>query len=310
MTSPAYPPPSRRSATLFAVGSILLWCWSGVCFARGGRLLGPGVYLTFMTAVGAATIVTLQFLRRRPLADLVLLPLPVVISGFFGVAVYTLMLALAFGIADQADLGQVNLLNYLWPIWIVILSLFLLGEKRGRGATAGGVVLGFAGVAAARGLEELGRFPLDWRPHILALLGGFLWALYCVLLRRWRVPEEKGGTAFHFTLCAIMAAVVATWRGEWQGLTGLSFESVLWIVFGGVGPVGLAYHWWEIGMKRGNTNVLIPLAYFIPVGSSLLIGLLYKESMNAGLIPGSLLITAGAWLASRGGSDPASAHGD
>ena len=93
------------------MGSILLWCWSGVCFARGGRLLGPGVYLTFMTAAGSATIVALQLLRRRPLADLVLLPLPVMISGFFGVAGYTLMLALAFGIAAPADIGQVNLLN-------------------------------------------------------------------------------------------------------------------------------------------------------------------------------------------------------
>ena len=66
-------------------------------------------------AAGSATIVALQILRRRPLADLLFLPLPVMISGFFGVAGYTLMLALAFGIAAPADLGQVNPLHWMRP---------------------------------------------------------------------------------------------------------------------------------------------------------------------------------------------------
>ena len=83
-------------------------------------------------------------------------------------------------------------------------------------------------------------------------------------------------------------------------------EAGFWILFGGIGPVGLAYHWWEIGVKRGNVHLLSLLAYFIPVGSSILIGLFFRESLGRGLLPGALLITAGAWLAGRsGGSSPA-----
>jgi drug/metabolite transporter (DMT)-like permease len=294
---------SRRTATAFAIGSILLWCWSGVCFASGSRLIGPAAYLSFMTATGAVTIVVLQVFRRRPLSGLVRLPLKVIVSGFFGVALYTVMLAMAFGMAAESDLGQINLLNYLWPIWIVLLSILLLEDHPGGPTVIGGALMGFTGVALSKGIEGLLRPPVDWRPHLMALIGGFLWASYCVLLRRWRIPEEKGGTAFHFALCAILAALMASWRGEWQGLTGWSPEAVLWVIFGGVGPVGLAYHWWEIGMKRGNLNLLVPLAYFIPVGSSLLIALIFEESMNRGLIPGALLITAGAWLAGRGKPD-------
>jgi drug/metabolite transporter (DMT)-like permease len=289
----------KKRATLAATGSILLWCASGVCFARGARLLGPLAYLTLMTATGVVTVVLLQRLRGQPFSDLVRLPLRVMVAGFWGVAVYTVILALAFGIAPERMIGQVNLLNYLWPVWIVLLSAILIREKTRLLPTAAGVLLGFAGIVVARGPAELLTAPEDPLPLFLALLGGFLWACYSVLLRRWRIPAEQGGTAFHFTLCALMAAAIAAIRGEWQNLPTIGEEALFWILFGGIGPVGLAYHWWEIGVKRGHVPLISTLAYFIPIGSTLLIGLLFREAIGPGLLFGAVLIAAGAGLASR-----------
>jgi drug/metabolite transporter (DMT)-like permease len=295
-------PPERcekKRATVAAIGSILLWCASGVCFARGARLLGPMAYLTLMTATGVITVVLLQRFRGQPFADLVRLPLRVMVAGFWGVAFYTVILALAFGIAPERAIGQVNLLNYLWPVWIVLLSSILIREKTRLLPTAAGVLLGFAGIVVARGPAELLRTPENPLPLFLALLGGFLWAGYSVLLRRWQIPAEKGGTAFHFTLCALMAAAVAAIRGEWRNLPPVGAEALFWILFGGIGPVGFAYHWWEIGMKRGHMPLISTLAYFIPIGSTLLIGLLFREAMRPGLLFGAVLIAVGAWLAGR-----------
>jgi drug/metabolite transporter (DMT)-like permease len=256
-------------------------------------------YLTLMTATGVITVVLLQRFRGQPFADLVCLPLRVMVAGFWGVAFYTVILALAFGIAPERAIGQVNLLNYLWPVWIVLLSAVLIREKRRLLPTAAGVLLGFAGIVVARGPAELLRAPENPLPLFLALLGGFLWACYSVLLRRWRIPAEQGGTAFHFTLCALMAAAVAAIRGEWQNLPPVGAEALFWILFGGIGPVGFAYHWWEIGVKRGHVPLISTLAYFIPIGSTLLIGLLFREAMGPGLLFGAVLIAAGAWLAGR-----------
>jgi drug/metabolite transporter (DMT)-like permease len=289
----------KQRSTLAAVGSILLWCASGVCFASGARLLGSMAYLTLMTATGVITVVLLQRFRGQPIADLIRLPVRVMVAGFWGVAFYTVILALAFGIAPERDIGQVNLLNYLWPVWIVLLSAVLIREKTRLLPTAAGVILGFAGIAVARGPVELLRVPENPLPLFLALLGGFLWACYSVLLRRWRIPAEQGGTAFHFTLCALMAAAVAGIRGEWQNLPPVGAEALFWILFGGIGPVGLAYHWWEIGVKRGHVPLISTLAYFIPIGSTLLIGLLFREAMGPGLLFGAVLIAAGAWLSGR-----------
>lgn len=295
-------PPERnekKMATVAAVGSIVLWCASGVCFARGARLLGPMAYLTLMTATGVITVVLLQRFRGQPFAALIHLPFRVMVAGFWGVAFYTVILALAFGIAPERAIGQVNLLNYLWPVWIVLLSAVLIREKTRLLPTMAGVILGFAGIVVARGPAEILRAPNNPLPLFLALLGGFLWACYSVLLRRWRIPAEQGGTAFHFTLCALMAAFVAAIRGEWQNLPPVGAEALFWILFGGVGPVGLAYHWWEIGVKRGHVPLISTLAYFIPIGSTLIIGLLFREAIGPGLLFGAVLIAAGAWLAGR-----------
>ena len=56
---------------------------------------------------------------------------------------------------------------------------------------------------------------------------------------------------------------------------------------------GLGYHWWEIGVKRGNVLRISTLAYFIPIGSTLLIGLLFREAMGSGLLFGAVLIADG-----------------
>ena len=291
----------RSRATLAAIGSILCWCWTGVCFAVGGRLAGPMAFLSLMCAAGVLTVVVVQLARRRPLVALAAIPPRVAVAGFFGVALYTVMLAAAVGMADPRDLGQVNLLNYLWPVWIVVLSLGLLDERPRVGLTLLGALTGFAGIAVARGFDRLLTPPASLLPHALAGLGGLLFALYCVLLRRWRVPEEQGGTAFHFTVCALMAAGIAAWRGEWAAWPGWSWPLLFWVLFGGVGPVGLGYLWWEIGMKRGDVRLIGQLAYFIPIGSSVLVGLFFAETLSAGLAAGAVLIATGAWVVRRAG---------
>ncbi|MCE5228240.1 EamA family transporter [bacterium] len=292
---------SRRTATIAAIGSIILWFWSGVCFRVGGQLMPPMIYLACMTAVGSLTVFVLQASSGKPLIALIKLPPRVIVSGFFGVAVYTIMMQVALSMAAERDVGQVSLLNYLWPIWLVLLAFAMLSEKLDPPRTIIGAMLGFIGVAIARmdlsHPELLLNLPADLTPHALTFTGGFLWALYCVLLRRWKIPEENGGTAFHFAVCAAMAAAIAWSRGQWQSMPPVSGPIIFWILFGGIGPVGLAYHWWELGMKRGAVHLISLLAYFIPIGSSVLIGLFFRQALSSGLIVGAVLIAAGAWIA-------------
>ncbi len=293
----------RRSISLGII-AMLLWCWSGVCFRKGSELMGSSmVYLTFMTGCGSLTAVVIQYFRGQPLLSMVRLPFRVIVAGFFGVALYTVMLAKAFGVAAAEDIGQINLLNYLWPVWMVVLGMLLLGNRPKALLAITGILMGLFGVVISRGQNLFTHLPTNLFPHALALSGGFLWALYVVLLRRWKIPEEKGGAAFHFTICAIMAGLLATFSNDWHSIPPWSGAMVFWILLGGVGPVGIAYSLYEISAKNGPVILIASFSYFIPIGSSLLIGLFFKEAMNNGLILGAVFIAIGAWMVHRASSN-------
>jgi drug/metabolite transporter (DMT)-like permease len=124
-----------------------------------------------------------------------------------------------------------------------------------------------------------------------------------VLLRKWKIPEEEGGTAFHFAICAIIAGFLAAFTNDWHSIPHWSESMLFWVLLGGVGPVGIAYSLYEISVKNGPVILIASFSYFIPVGSSLLIGLFFKEAMNLGLVFGAVCITLGAWMVRYATSD-------
>lgn len=288
--------PASFKAVLAAIGAVLLWCWSGVCFRKGADLMGSMAYVSLITGGGALTAVLLQYVRKTPLKSLIKLPPRVIISGFFGVAIYTIILGQAFAMAPESDLGQINIINYLWPVWVVILGIALLGGTIKPWLAISGILLGFSGVILSVGTGAIGRIPVSIIPHTLALCGGFLWALYSIYLKKWHIPEENAGTALHFSICALLAAAIALYMGQWQQMPSLSWPLAFWVIFGAVGPVGIAYTLWEYGSKNGPVIFIGSLAYFTPIGSSIIIGFVFKEALNPGLFAGGFLIAGGAWL--------------
>ncbi|MFC1841372.1 DMT family transporter [Thermodesulfobacteriota bacterium] len=295
---------SHRRSIILGIIAILLWCWSGVCFRKGSELMGSSmVYLTLMTGCGSLTAVVFQYFRGQSILRMVRLPFKVVVAGFFGVALYTVMLAKAFGIVAEEDIGQINLLNYLWPVWMVVLGMLFLGSRPKALLAISGILMGLFGVVISRGQNLFTHLPANLFPHALALSGGFLWALYVVLLRKWKIPEEKGGTAFHFAICAIIAGLLAAFAHDWHRIPPRSGAMLFWIVFGGIGPVGIAYSLYEISVKNGPVILIASFSYFIPIGSSLLIGLFFKEAMNKGLVFGAVFIALGSWLVHHATSD-------
>jgi len=179
----------------------------------------------------------------------------------------------------------------------------LLGSRPKALLAISGILMGLFGVVISRGQNLFTHLPINLFPNALALSGGFLWALYVVLLRKWKIPEEKGGTAFHFAVCAIIAGLLATLANDWHSIPPWSGSMFFWILLGGVGPVGLAYSLYEISVKNGPVILIASFSYFIPIGSSLLIGLFFKEAMNMGLVFGAVFIALGAWMVRYATSD-------
>lgn len=271
---------SNYKANAAAITSIILWCFSGICFRKGAEFLNPMPYLSMKTGVGVLTVLAIQSIQKKKISKLFILPRKVIISGLFGITVYTVFLSTAFGLAKPEEVGLINLINYLWPVWIVILEIILLKRKSRKIIFFTGISLGFAGLIISSNFTSINFSTTSFTPHILALTGGFLWALYSVLLKKWKISDEQSGTALNFIICSVIAAAIGAFNGDWSTAQSWNGEALFWILFGGIGPVGVAYYLWEIGIKNGSIGFIASLSYFIPVGSSLLIGLIFVESMS------------------------------
>ena len=273
----------RDRATLSGVLAILLWSALAVLTTASGDM--PPFQLTAVTfAIGGGVGLTslawrgeLGVLRQRP---------AVWMLGVVGLFAYH---ALYFAALRSAPPAEAGLVNYLWPLLIVLLSALLPGEGL-RLRHVAGAALGFCGlVALFAGGDGAGR-PEVMPGHVLALAAAFVWAGYSVLSRR--VADVPSGVVAGFCLATSVLAALFHAR----------FETSVWpdapsqwaaLVLLGAGPVGLAFFVWDVGMKKGDIRLLGVLAYATPVLSTTWLVLSGHAEPGWGLAVACLLIVAG-----------------
>ena len=212
--------------------------------------------------------------------------------GLFG---YHFLYFSALRLAPAAEAG---LICYLWPLLIVLLSGLMPGERLALGHIAG-AALSFCGTA----LLVLGRVgPVGsgaMTGFALAGLAALTWAGYSILSRRLGAVPTASVTVF----CLGTAALSA--------LCHLALEPTLWPVGAagwgsvlalGLGPVGLAFYVWDVGVKRGDIQLLGTLSYAAPILSTLALVVAGFAEPSPTILGAAVLVTAGAALAAWAGA--------
>lgn len=271
-------------ATFAGIGAIVLWAFLAL-ISRGAAAIPPLQLTAMAFAVSASLGLGVLALRRRlgllrqsPLAWL---------HGVGGLALYHALYFAALGLAPPAEAG---LLNYAWPLLIVLFAAPLLGMRLGW-PHALGTLLAASGCLLLLGQTgEVPRTASVWLGDAMGLGAAVTWALYSVLSRRLhRVPTEAVAG-----FCA--GAAVITLAGHALTETSVMPDARAWlcILALGAGPVGGAFFLWDIGMKQGDPRLLGTLAYATPVLSTLLLAL-------GGFAPWSLTLGLAACLVATGG---------
>ncbi len=280
-------PATPAGPTLAGCGALLLWASLALLSRMAAGV--PPLQLTAMSfAVGAAASLAAVAARGR-LAALRQPPLVWLhgIGGLFGYhALYFAALALAPPV-------EANLLNYLWPLLIVLLSAPLLGLPLGW-RRLGGVALGFAGCALLVGAGA--SFPPGALPGFgCAAAAALLWALYSVLSRRLAtVPTEAVAGS-----CLGTAALATLAHALFETTVVPDARQAAAALLLGLGPVGAAFFLWDLGMKRGDPRLLGTLAYAVPVASTLSLLAAGLGEPTPRVIAAALLVAGGGWLAAR-----------
>jgi len=276
------------AAGLVAIG---LWGMLAALSVLAGPI--PPFQMVAMTFTVGATIGIVRALRRGVgWAGLVGWPGQVWLLGIGGLFGYH---ALYFAALQLAPPAEANLVNYLWPLLIVLLSAPLAGEKLGWPHLLG-ALMGFAGVALlafGRGVHFAGDHMLG---YALALGCALTWSLYSVLSRRFGETPTDAIAAF----CAASAALSLVCH--------LVFESTVWpatptawlaVLALGCGPAGTAFYFWDHAVKRGDIRALGALSYATPILSTAILIACGLAEPTGTLLIAALLVTVGAVLASR-----------
>jgi len=201
-----------------------------------------------------------------------------------------------FSAIRAAPAIEVSLIAYLWPLFLVLFSAFLPGEKL-RFHHLAGILLGLTGAALVitRG-EVLALQQGLGRGHLLAFLCAMIWAGYSVASRRFGKVSTDVVAGFCLATAALslvshLVFEETVWpatAGQWLAILGL-----------GLLPVGAAFYTWDYGVKHGDIMVLGALSYASPLLSALILVLAGLAPAHWSVAVACLLVTCGALLASR-----------
>ncbi|MCX7644927.1 MAG: EamA family transporter [Rhodobacteraceae bacterium] len=297
---------ARGRATLTGFAAVLLWALLAL-LTVGSAPTSPLLLNALTFAVGGA-VGLVWVAWGGGLGRLRAVPARVFAFGTAALFLYHMVYFSALRLAPPA---QASLVAYLWPLFIVLFSSLLPGERLRAGHVAGALIA-FAGAALVVAPDGSELDAGAARGLALAFACALIWSGYSVISRRLgEVPTE----AVAVFCCATAAlSALAAWAAHATGIEPAVWPDrpAAWLaVLGlGLGPVGLAFYVWDIGVKRGDIQLLGTAAYAAPVLSTTALVAAGLAKATPVLALAAALIAGGAAIAARAGRAPSSAATD
>ncbi|WP_027014490.1 DMT family transporter [Comamonas composti] len=206
------------------------------------------------------------------------------------------------------DVVRVILLFYLMPAWSVLLAWKMLGEKPAPAALLR-LLLAFAGVALVLLPQNAGPGRLLAGLSLadaLALLGGFMFALTNVLLRRLQAVPAQARMLAMFGGCTLMGAISALSAGSLGLVPGLPAFDFRWAAIAlGLSLLLMIGNWaLQFGATRLPAGVTAVVMLSEVVFASLSSVLIANESLSGRTLLGGACIMLAALLSALSHARP------
>ncbi|MFN4119913.1 DMT family transporter [Acidovorax sp.] len=273
-------------ANFYALGAIALWASLaslGVSLTHVPPFLLTGIALVIGSVPAWPLVARDPTQWRVPLGTLAL--------GVYGLFAYHFLLFIAL---RHAPAVEANLVNYLWPLLIVVLAPVLLPGVRLRAAHVLAALLGFGGAAIAivGGRELSGELAWGYLP---ALAAAFIWASYSLLTKRVAAfPTTAIGL---FGLVSGVLALLCHWALE--PTATLQWRDWGLLALLGLGPLGASFFMWDRALKLGDARQIGILSYITPLASTSLLVLVSGRPFSGSIVVATVMILGAAVLGVR-----------
>ncbi len=271
------------NSRLAALGAIVLWS----SLASLASLI-PNVPVFLKTGIGLliGSVIALP-LARFQIKQLAVKP-KILLLGVYGLFGYHAALFVALSTSPSV---QANLVNYLWPLLIVLLApLFSKKVKLNLRVVIGGL-MGFIGASLAilSGSSSDGLF---YSGYLFAFMAAVVWSTYSLATNRiGSFPTPSVGL---FALVSGILSIAMHFVFETQ----VSLSSFDWmiLVLLGLGPLGAAFYLWDYAIKRSNPQEIGLLSFLTPLLSTGFLLVITGQALSWLLAIAAALIVGGSLI--------------
>lgn len=278
----------NSSGSLLALTAILLWSTLALISTRLS-------HVSSFLILGIAFILSgsISLLRWKAWK----IPWKTLLVGTAGIFGYHFFYFRAFTLAPAVE---ANLINYLWPLLIVILSPAILPEYNLKPRH---IIAAFLGLIGAALIVTEGYFnvQIQFIPgYLLAFGAAITWAVYSLLTKRLPSFGTDSVSVFCLISGILSLAIFALTGGTTAEIQSLSRIDWILILLAGLGPLGAAFYCWDAAIKRGDPRTIGSFAYLAPLLSTLNLLLFAGKSLTIISLAAMVLIIGGAVLGSIG----------
>ncbi len=197
--------------------------------------------------------------------------------------------------SKYAPVFQVGLINYLWPLFVVIFSSILPKETI-KIKYIFAAIIGFCGIYMLLiiGNDDGHGFKVEYLyGYVFAFLGAIIWSIFVLLSRLYKnSPPEIIGM-----YCGIGAFFSVLIHLKYEIFVMPNFTEGATLLFMGLLTQGIAYMMWDTGIKKGNFRLLTILSYGNPIIAVMLLFLFGYVFLSSTLLISCILITFSGLIA-------------
>jgi drug/metabolite transporter (DMT)-like permease len=280
----------QKNAYIYALIAVLNWATVASAFKIALKRIDYLNMLLYSSLVSLIIFTLIIFFQKKTAQLRNMPPKSILKSAFLGFLnpfAYYIILFKAYSILPAQE---AMILNYFWPVMVVLVSIPILKEKITVKAMLG-ILTSFLGIIVIVTKGDVIGFRIS-NPYgaTLAISSALFWAIFWIL----NVKDKRDETIklflnFCFGTFYIFLALILT-----KGITIPSFSQALPTIYIGIMEMGITFIFWLKALQLSKTTAKVSrLIYLTPFLSLLMINIVINERIAPSSLIGLLLIISG-----------------